>query len=417
MLNWEKVKSKIFSLQQPLTVFNWRFFVPNPPPHIKLHRHVFLNLFQDYFLPFRVSAIAYAYAKWWLYLSWRDIYVSYKYYGQDCFAQTGISKQRQLLALFHLSFGYCIPPSNYYQLSLFRWKPSGWLKFVYDFQAPMWHMCYMSARPHRKEAKSNWQLLQQKDQLTALLQQHNIPSVDTLKRISAGQAIRSKELNDLPANLFFKPTDLNKARGCFYLEQLENAELKITQYREFPDHSTITINELNRLIEPRDYILQPHLRNHPSIDQLLQTQRCTVFRVITWCLNSTPCALAIYAFVPIKNYEKELTSVIEVDVNTGIIMTPNNPNLENNEYQALVSRTQDTVCPNSKEMISACVEAHRLLDNLTTIGWDVIISNQGIKIIEGNRAWGSEIIQASLRKPLLTGQYGTLLSRKFDAFS
>jgi hypothetical protein len=63
------------------------------------------------------------------------------------------------------------------------------------------------------------------------------------------------------------------------------------------------------------------------------------------------------------------------------------------------------VVPLWNEVLSVCRRVAKSMPDLRCVGWDVAVTDLGVRIIEGNCAWGTGLIQRPHRSGIWEGEF------------
>jgi len=223
----------------------------------------------------------------------------------------------------------------------------------------------------------------------------SIPTQDVLAyRINGKFKWESLPIDD--ADLFFK-----KNNG--YGGSVE----KICRYhknRYFIDGEEYTIDSLLDSIDG-DFIVQSRINQHEEINKLFPSTINTI-RLIT--TNTENCVDVICAHIKIGTKQQKIDTwdsgsiIVKVNINEG--------KLEGNGYfkyvkyndgvNGIVDKHPETntlfndyEIPNFNEIMELISYAHGKFNKIYSIGWDIVITDKGPIILEGNHNWGSSTVQ------------------------
>ena len=413
---WNKIQSRILRRRQPLSTLHWRFVLPKQDLGIRVHRYVFLRIYKNFPFVLRLLAISFIYTRWWFFFGWIAVYKVHKTASKKCNENHGISRWRQLSDMFAAAFIYCIPPSEYYRMQLHRWPRSSWLEFAFDFQSAAWHSAFSGSKSASQQAIINDKLA-----FEELLNANNLRSITTLRAVAAGESITTKELQVLPDEVFFKPRVGNLSRGCFVVRRTSKAKqnnLQIVWFKGKITNHDQTLDVLNKIIGNYDYLMQPLLKNHPDFALLFNTDELVTIRLVTVKADAESVAMSALIEIPIVDQPAYYWNML-IDVDSGAFMKPLNFPGQDNEfnkgYRKLAAHAQGKACPYWEDIKKLCADAHELLDQLFTIGWDVALSTDGPVIVEGNGNWSLAANQVLQQKPMLKLPLGKVYARNFDS--
>ncbi len=377
-------RRRLLSRRIPHTLVSWRFLLPCHGP-IALHRRVFLRGWQE--LPRGLYALAsiYSLLLWYGFFAWRALARAYRE-NAGRVAEQGTGHLKQLGQLL-VAVGRGLLPSLYYRLELYRVRPEGWWEFVPDTQLPHWHQVMQGARPSSLSVR----LMTDKGYFADQLASAGLPAVPTLLDLPAGSVL---DLADplFTQTLFFKPRSAARAEGCFLLRpRTGNLGLEVVVDGAVVAAGDAVAPWLNSVLAQRHYLVQPLLRNRQDLHALVAgavgcvNERIVTLRLIT-CSIDGKVALMI-GNLEVSGEDHQRLHMFPIDVRAGI---------------AAVG-VQQLKLPDWPAVVEAVCGAHRFCSDLLTVGWDLVISDRGVRLLEGNLNWGVQAHQVPPRQPLLAG--------------
>jgi len=393
---WQQIKTLILLRPVPHTIMSWRFLLPGQSNAVKLHRKVFLHAWPT--LPRIGWALIALYSTitWLCFFSWRQIYRSYRTHGKKLKEQFNISQTRQVLDLLNMTFLHSIPPNNYYLYSLFNQPREKWLDYVYPFQLSQWHSA-MSA----KSSAESQHLLTSKHDFAHAMEKAGLPAVRTIEFIKNGSAVKHEQIFT-EHSLFLKPNTGNQRKGCFELHYLPE---KIQYELHTPDivtGKTNILEFLNQRFKGEDYIVQPLLENHPQIASLCHTNDLVTLRLVTGMIQTQPAL--IFALLEIPVTEKPgYVWHLPINPQTGVINHGMNTLFQEKKRQLIEEGLEGKTIPLWEEMRHIVLTAHQNIQDVPTIGWDIVCSSNGLKLLEGNTGWAIAPHQTWSSEPVLNG--------------
>ncbi len=368
---------RILLRRLPHTLISWRFLLPCQGA-VKVHKYVFLGAWPQLPRWLYAGVVLFSLCTWIGFWGWYFILLNLYRRGGQLRDSMGIAHARQVLSLLRL-MARGVPAQCYYRFQLYRYHEQQWWHFVFDYQLPHWHRV-LSGRI------SPWsqRLLSDKQLFADYMRSHRIPVVEHYLVCPRGGAFDWWELD---GDTFLKPVVGSRCQGCFALLQaFEGREaLLIGEGERFSGRNIIT-EKLRQLIEKTDYIVQPLLSNHPVIADSLDCEWACTLRVVTasYCGEVVPL-LAILERGSQSFLRRKMIVV----------------NISNGQLQCDREQTALQYLPYWPAVLDSVCRAHRLLDDVKTIGWDVIITAQGPVLLEGNINWGVAGHQVAQSSPLL----------------
>lgn len=181
------------------------------------------------------------------------------------------------------------------------------------------------------------------------------------------------------------------------------------------DGQSISTEGLNDFIcNLSNYLVMEHL-TQASYSNNIYSGTINSIRILTMIdpdTNKAFIPLAVHKFgsektKPADNVWKGGMTAL-IDIKTGRLGKPayhhdNNNKITWEQYHPDTNmKIEGTVIPNWEQIKSKVIDTVQLEDNLKYVGWDVVVTDNGIKIIEGNNYSDVNILQ--IHQPLLSDQ-------------
>ncbi|WP_373188203.1 sugar-transfer associated ATP-grasp domain-containing protein [Halopseudomonas sp.] len=382
---WRVLKGRVLLRKVPHTLFSWRFLLPCDGA-MGLHRRVFLGAWPELPRLLYAGIVLYSMVVWFGYQGWAQLIRAYRHAAAPTAEQQGIGKFRQGRQLL-VAVGRGIPPQRYYGMQLYRVDLAQWWEFVFDHELPHWHSV-LQGQPATALTR---RLLVDKVFFAEYLQDRGLESVPTRLTIKAGEGVPWSGLFR-QRDVFCKPVSASRAEGCFAL-RFDAAERQYVL--QTGEALTCDENRIRELIEQslqqRDYLVQPLLRNEAELEAQLvratgmESERISTLRIIT---SSGPGGISLR----LANLERSAADyrrwkMYAVDLDRGEVDVEG----------------ERVVLPGWSEIIQLVREAHALCADQLTVGWDVVMTDEGPRVLEGNVNWGVQAHQLPPRLALLAG--------------
>lgn len=251
---------------------------------------------------------------------------------------------------------------------------------------------------------------------------HRVPAVPILGTASGGIFESWARPAEFDRDLFVKD---RRGRGASFALSFERvAELTWRDdYGALLDYSTLQAR-LAATARPHGVIVQPKLKNHPSVAFLAETS-LVVFRTVT-CLDDAAEPQLTHGLVRIlPGFEKSWPtfSVREwgaaIDLETGKLGA-----LLGDSAFSCIERyahhpiTGKPVCgvaiPEWNDIARVSIQAHRVFAKRLIIGWDIGLTPEGPLILEGNSNMDFAFIQRCYETPIGLSPLGPLMNRHLD---
>ena len=368
---WTTIKHQILLRRVPHTVMSWRFLLPNQSLSVQLHRKVFLHAWPD--LPrWQWALIAlYSTMTWWFFFCWLQIYQCMSKRAAEISERFQIPRYLQFSELVQLSILHSIPPQFYYQYELFQKPKAAWLDYIYTHELPHWHQELSAA----SASQQTLHCMSDKQAFAEYLSNHGIGAVCSVAHIAAGSKVQ-EDLLFTGRSLFLKPNAGSQGRGAFALHYSADAD----DYQLMAD-PPITCREtilahINQQAQYEDYLLQPMFKNHPRITELCGEADLVTIRLVTVLMDQKPGILFATLEIP-RADDSKLWFLFAIDPMSGKLLDKRQI-VQEETNRELIGQS----LPFWNEAAALCLEAHSLFPDLYTIGWDVVITDSGVKLLE-----------------------------------
>ncbi len=231
-----------------------------------------------------------------------------------------------------------------------------------------------------------------------LCRQLGIPTPDVIAVINAdGSGI---DFDEVPPriDLFIKPRHGNSGRSGEAL-RWDGAQYSSSRHVQIPSGEIWSYLARRAKDEERALLVQPLLRNHPSV-RVKDANTLEPARLVTGLLaDGTVTAIFGAFYRDRQNDAAALSSRADlIDLRSG----------------RLVSGTGDGdwVLPNWHKAVQTALLAHRALPGFVFIGWDIALTDQGNLLLEGNANWCADEFQVG-GHPLGNTPFSDILTGHF----
>ncbi len=371
----------------PYCMFSWRYLVPGENSKVKLHRRAFIaSLSRRPRILWWLIAL-HSYFLWYVFNGWRQCYRVWLIFSVDLSLSEGLGRGKQLKDLLILTFLYTTPPRFYYSYRLYQCSQIEWFDFIYTHELPYWHNM-ISPRP----SVASCLLLSNKAVFSQVMLQRGIPAVKTSHHI-----INGKDVNDMALfqkqSLFLKPSKGSRKQGCFtLLFNHASGQYQLQGKGACVDENIAIKTLITEQSQRQEYLIQPLLINHTWFSKFLRPTQLITLRIITvFDGEKSECISAIME-IPVS---ESLNQVIPVgiDITTGRLFPCEVPYKIPDDRRKIIDAFEGQILPYWQEATTIAKDAHLSCGDITTVGWDLALTNQGIKILEGNINWGVEVHQ------------------------
>jgi len=387
-VRWQKIYKRILKRQAPHAILSWRYFMPNQSHAVRLHRRTFLNAWPQYPRAVWFLIALYSYSLWYLFYGWWQLVRIWCNRSLKIWETEGIPKTKQLIHLLILTYLHSTPPRFYYQYRLYYYPEREWLNFIYTHELPHWHLTMSPNISLRSQ-----QLMTHKHDFSTELARLGLPTIPTLYKLNKGESLTSTQIF-CQQSLFFKPEQGSRKEGCFELNY--DVKKKIYQLRGFsvekngvPNKIISTIQQINT----QDYIVQVLLKNHPQLKLHSQYSQLITIRLITAVNENQPKIISSVLEIPIIGSFNRVY-IMNIDIESGKLESMfEDKYSERSECLSSIKTLIGTTLPDWKKIVLTAEHAHKQFMDISTIGWDLAITNHDIVILEGNINWGVEMHQ------------------------
>lgn len=373
-----KVK-RVLLRRVPYAVLSWRYLLTPSSDAMLLHRYACFRGIPNINPRLWLVLLLYSNLAWFSFWSWYFLVkvARYQIFSHRCVAHT--PRLKQLADVIRLALGMTTPPQYYYQYKLFNYPRKQWWDFIYTHEVSCWHQI-----THRNIGEESRRCMQNKLDFYANGKQHKLPVVDSTHLTDLSQLLERLAMTPL----FIKPVIGSRKQHCYQVSQTDVAPT----YRVKDDSSELFFTAaefghwVNDLKRSRAYLYQPLLNNHNSLVQLAQTERLITFRVITFCAHSTPYVVSAVLEWPLDN---GFMVPLRVDIHSGdITLVASMATNLSPDHAAIVQQLDGKLLTMWQRLKDTALDAHRGFSDIPTIGWDLVCTEQGVQLLEGNLNWG-----------------------------
>ena len=375
---------RIITRQEPHAILSWRYFLSGQNHMVHLHRRTFVEAWAGYPRVLWCLIAVYSYTLWYLFYSWGQVYSAWTRRSAKLFKEHHLSRHRQALDLLTLALLHSIPPAYYYKCHLYLYPEQQWLDFVYDHELPHWHsMLSPNASVESKHIMSH------KQDFSLKMAQLGLPGIATVYEKMLADRL-PKELLFNQQSLFIKPNSGSQKSGCYALHYRSEVRGYLLEgCHEEPLYTEEKISLLlDQMTRAKHYLVQPLLENHSLLSDHFKASGLIVIRLVTHILNSAPKTLCAQLGVPIEGQFQSVNSyTIHIGSGALVEVDPRLTVFRKKKVQRLKALTPFDV-PQWLEIVGIAEKAHQAFLDIHSIGWDLAITPNGIRLLEGNFNWG-----------------------------
>jgi hypothetical protein len=390
----------------PAVMVGLQFLVPARGENVRLHRRLLTSAFPGqprwrWFVLLLLSI-----AVWYGFLCWYQLYRVYSSPALRILEQKGVSRRKQMIDLLYLTLILGVEVRevrSYYQLQLHECLRRDWMDFVFPQELSNWHSAYSYSVDDPSVT-----ILSDKKRFADFMMSQGIACVPTLFLLKRGAQIDLTEMGRY-RGLFFKPRTGHASRGCFsYCRSRSTDERLLSAFD--PEMDKLAIAEIvsleqsetfiNQQCKNEDYLVQPLLSNHAFLAETCGDDALITLRVISGLIDDKPCLIYTLLEIPLKSDQGWW--VMNVDCATGLIEDLNRDRLgAESDLLPMISELTGKLVPHWDDSRFMIMEAHRQFMQIKTIAWDMALTPEGPRLIEGNVGWGVDTIQTVSKLPML----------------
>lgn len=340
--------------------------------------------------------------------SFRQVLIAFSRYAKSARVNFQVPYSTQLADLFYLSWRLNYAPHDYYRQKMWlRPDRRDWAQFL-----P--HREHVSLVKHLQQTLPI-EMFDDKLNLHRHMKSSDIPTIGILRASVGGRWLEEftsvTNQSVLRQDLVIKPTNgtMNEGVEIWRYDhegnsywwtgstKVEGIERSIGQQNsDLPG----LLERVRQLSEKHPYVIQRHMKNHPSLDSI-SPHAIANFRIVTTSQGGEFRAIAALLRMgyDTQRYIAD-TYQANVDLATGVLgmATGRLPQwgFGKNHIETGALVTGMTV-DNWPELKSIAVRAHAQFPWMPSIGWDIINSDQGPMVMEANAFWGADISQVDYR--------------------
>lgn len=364
---------------RPFGLASWSYLRPRPPAELRLHRALFLAS------PPQLPSLARwplqlgLWLGWLLFTAWWASMRAVRLFGPTLRAREGIGLGRQLVAVLGLALAHSIPPGSYYRLELYRPERRRMLwSYLFAPEGAAYHRL--------RNGGAGAELLDDKARFAREALDRGLPAVEGSRLLPAGAPLDAA-LPEEGEALFLKPNRGNAARGAFRLSRAEGG-LRVSPIRGRGLCGVEAESYVTRRLAKEAYLVQPCLDHHSLLAPLAERDETITLRLITSRVGDQFRILFAALEIPIRRAGRNAYDLLPLVSESGAMTSPLPlwPALEEGALNHLSRCTGRTV-PHWEKVVEAAVAAHGMVPELRAVAWDVVVTPEGPRLLEGNVNW------------------------------
>jgi hypothetical protein len=340
----------------------------------------------------------------------RHVYATLTTLGRQVHQHYGVSPSRQVAEVLYYQWRLGAGQSDYYCFDFYRRDLDSAARERYLMQAAADVLCRLLNPPDRRSDDSK---------LEAALHfaAHKIPTARTLGYTAAEPtpAHRGRPeftpLADLcrqlpPHGCVFKPDRSTWGLGVLVFKSCDNGTLEHVNGKRFD------VNTLEAVL--REYgggfLVQERLENHPDL-AALELPSLATLRVLTYGTGDDIRVARAALKLPVgrlgvDNYHAGGLAA-PVDLESGRIGAGSASSGIQwfSAHPETGRRFEGLVVPEWNDVLTQARAAARSMPDFRSIGWDVAITPNGARIVEGNSIWGTHVVQRPHQAGMWEGDF------------
>jgi len=382
------VRVWLYRLSKPPGIMCRQYLSLFPSAIIKQHRQIFfyLNPRGSYFKElFKFIARI---ALWYLYFGWKELYDLYKFTGKKFSAYHRLSGLHMCYDLFYATFIYCIPPYNYFLFELYSVPKNKWSEFFYSHEVPVFqYILNGEVSDHSMKYLTSKHYFSRQAILNGILAIETIGHYKKHTKLSTEDLFRKK-------SLYLKPDNMHGGAGCIELRYNDDSYL-VKVGEDIVESENNILATINIYLDRFDYIIQPLLTNHSELTKIFNTDKLSVIRIVSNYANGTIFKI-ISSIIFVTQPDDSIVG-FRINPESGLIskeILGNRLLIEPEKSELNMEKIHKI--PFWQEVRSNLKKAHSRCPDIKMVGWDVVISTSGIKILEGNIGNSIELEQVDM---------------------
>ncbi len=379
---YRRIKAKILRRRVPFR-YSWRFVSSNDA--VSIHKKVMFYTLKN--KPILGLLFLYYLVTWCVFWHWRSMYLAMNTFAANT-RQKGVPIPQQVIHIIRGGIGQGISAFEYYQFALYERPLSTWWLYVFDFQLPYFHTTFQSS----SISQSSQQFISNKAVFAERLDKAKGKPIATIDCVNLNVDWPINDWLAQSSRLFIKPLSGSRSIGCVSIFQ---GSQWTCCYLGDVYEGEEGLLKLKSLLPHGKYLVQPFLRNHPLLQKLQMTDSAMTIRIIS-CSNDGICEV-IMANLEISNELNQRLTLFAINIENGQVEL-------DDEFlkRAFCNTESGFTLPHWHGVVEAVQQAHALCRDIHTVGWDVVIEDNDVVLLEGNINWALNAMQITHSEPLLT---------------
>lgn len=370
--------------RRPLFRYSWRYLLPCEG-YIAVHRQVMMRSLKH--RPWLICVFVWSVLAWFLCWHWVVMYRAMRRLRQQA-VDAGVPIWQQVSGLLSAGLGQGISGFDYYHFKLYRVAPQHWWQYVFDFQLPHFHHAFQT-HPISQASRS---YLSCKGIFAERLSAEGGHPVATIANVNLQVHWPIDDWLVIAPKIFIKPEAASRSQGCVTISKPEQWRF---EYAEAIYEGAQGLESLKSSLPMGKYLVQPLLEHHPQMAKWQLSDKTITLRIVSG-MNEGEFTL-VAANLELNDDTHRRFKVFAVDLVSGTAV------LDAEHCAALGWECHETKVslPHWTDVLAEIELAHRLCADVHTVGWDAVITPNGVVLLEGNLNWGINTLQIVREAPLL----------------
>ncbi|PIW59867.1 sugar-transfer associated ATP-grasp domain-containing protein [Shewanella sp. CG12_big_fil_rev_8_21_14_0_65_47_15] len=385
MLNKLLIRIKSILLRRrPLFRYSWRYLLPCEG-YIAVHRQVMLRSLKH--RPWLICVFAWSLLTWFLCWHWVVMYRAMRRFRQQA-VDAGVPIWQQVTGLLAAGLGQGISGFDYYHFKLYRVAPTHWWRYVFDFQLPHFHHAFQT-HPISQASRS---YLSCKGIFAERLAAVGGHPVATIANVNLQEHWPIEDWLVMAPKIFIKPEGASRSQGCVTISKPEQWRF---EYAEAIYEGAQGLESLKYRLPMGEYLVQPLLEHHPTMAKWQLSDKTITLRIVSAMDEGVFTLVAANLELNDDTHRRFKVFAVDLVNGTAVLDAEHCAVLGWECHEAKVS------LPHWTDVLAEIELAHRLCADVHTVGWDAVITPNGVVLLEGNLNWGINTLQIVREAPLL----------------
>lgn len=324
---------------------------------------------------------------------------------------TGKNVLRQSWEQLCVGLAHSVSPEKYYNFDLYedvRRKTADELIIRYVFKGGVHSI--IAEHQKRTGRTAGKRLMNHKLDFDDFCHQRGLKSIGSICGYAPGGVLRwakGQEPHLPPIDLFIKPTKGKGGRGCERWDWAGEGK-----WRRFPSGETHDekglLAHVKALAHAREFLIQKRAVNHPELRDLCGAALSSM-RMMS-VVRPDGDVEVLFAVFKISGQGDSVVdnfhaggNVCKVDMASGELGPATDWGIKQpgrwlNHHPVTGAPITGRILPLWRETVEVVRQAHLAINDRVAVGWDVAITDQGPRIIEGNGQFGLDMVQRTHRE-------------------